>query len=104
MIILGQSITSFQSNHVLTEKTWTIWKSTINKCYQLRQGEIANPLEYWNDCERDQWKWFYHDGTNNLYQCVGRMWKLYKRANRRGRLGRRPTFRYNNNVMALPPG
>jgi len=32
------------------------------------------------------------------------MWRLYTRSNRRGSIGRRPTFRYRTNAMAEPPG
>lgn len=84
--------------------TWRLWRRILKSTFPNLLHRFQTPLGSWRDGERDKWIWFYHLRSQQVFRKFGIVWKVYRRVSQRGRLGRRPKFRYHQDAISLPPG
>ena len=81
-----------------------LWKKALKKTFGLRKGEISYTVGKWCYTPTEQWIWFYHETSGLIYQRFGALWRVWKRASRRGNNNKTFQIHYFNNALALPSG
>ena len=75
-----------------------LWRQALRRIKEL----YPDPLRSIHSTSHLIWLWFYDPLLSTLYQKIGNVWRKWVRANRRGRLGSEPLFKYECNAIRLP--
>jgi len=75
-----------------------VWRQALRRVKEL----YSEPLTILQSIKNLTWLWFYDPHLHTLYQKVGPVWRKWIRANRRGRIGTEPIFKYECDAIRLP--
>ena len=80
-----------------------LWRAALRKTFGLKTGILEYTVGNWLANPPDHWVWFYNESTRLVYQRFGGLWRVWKKATRRGKDNGTFQIRYVTNALSLPP-
>ena len=79
-----------------------LWKKALKKTFGLKNGTTTYTVGQWLHNVHNDWKWFFDDRRENLFENVNGQWRLWRRITNKGRLGRSSRYKYHSNCISAP--
>ena len=83
------------------KRSIALWKKALRKCFPRIDGILQHTLQRWTRKDNN-WIWYYHPKTQRIFQrYINNTWKIWRRQGR-GRIGKRPKYKYENRSLHKP--
>jgi predicted lipid carrier protein YhbT len=79
-----------------------VWRRALRLCFKRTNGIMDYTLGRWLYQPSLEWKWFFSNQTQLLYQRHRMLWRIWRCSSRAGNLGLTPRFTYDTNGLHHP--